>query len=181
MNLTGQEIKDRGIVTQQPFEIAEENIQQHGIDLNLVGVRRVVGGGVVPAQGKTILSKYEDIKPTKCDCEGNTEFRWDLEPGVYDITLAQGCKIPSDQRLELVQRSSLLRNGALIVSSLFDAGFETENIGTVMHVRVPISIGVGARICQAYVSGSNEVKNLYEGQWQGDIQRNDGREEEVKC
>ena len=66
----------------------------------------------------------------------------------------------------------------MIVSSLFDAGFETQNMGTVMHVRIPIQIEVGARVCQAYCSTSNEVKNLYEGQWQGDVQRTDGREEE---
>ena len=65
----------------------------------------------------------------------------------------------------------------MIVSSLFDAGFKTDNIGTVMHVRVPIQIEVSARICQAYTDNSNEVENLYEGQWQGDVQRTDGREE----
>lgn len=183
MNLTGKEIVEQGIVFQEPYIVPEENIAQHGVDCNLVGVRRIVGGGFVPATGKTTLAKYQTIPTVKLDLlvdDNPTRviYVWDLEPGVYNITLAQGCKIPKNQRLELVQRSSLLRNGTMIVSSLFDAGFETQNMGTVMHVRIPIQIEVGARVCQAYCSTSNEVKNLYEGQWQGDVQRTDGREEE---
>lgn len=180
MNLTGKELVERAIIFQLgTYAVPEENIQQHGVDLNLVGVRRVLGGGIIPAEGKTVLSQYEDVKPKLLESDSDTKpkYRWVLEPGVYDITLAQGCDIPKNQRLKLIQRSSLLRNGTMIVSSLFDAGFKTDNIGTVMHVRVPIQIEVGARICQAYTDNSNEVENLYEGQWQGDAQRTDGREE----
>lgn len=189
MNLTGKQLVELGIIT-GPIE--EENIAQHGVDLNLCGVRRIAGSGFIPAEGKTILSKYEEVEPhkiglwssgmigpevTREDNEVKNILVWQLEPGVYDITLVQGCNIPNNQKLELIQRSSLLRNGALIVSSLFDAGFKTQNIGTVIHVRVPIQIQVGARVCQAYCTSSNEVQNLYNGQFQNDSQRKDGREE----
>lgn len=182
MNLTGKQLVEKGIVFQTfPDILPEENIAQHGVDCNLIRVRKIEGNGFIPVTGKTKLGNYIQIPTTEIDIiEGDEPKRtthvWNLEPGVYDITLAQGCKIPIDQRLELVQRSSLLRNGAMIVSSLFDAGFETKNMGTVMHVRVPISIEVGARVCQAYCSASNDVKNLYDGQFQKDSQRIDGRE-----
>lgn len=181
MNLTGKQLVEKGIIFQNPYSVPEENIAQHGVDCNLIGVRRVEGNGLIPATGKTKLGNYTQIPTTKIDIieEGSSErtaYVWNLEPGVYDITLAQGCKIPKNQRLELVQRSSLLRNGAMIVSSLFDAGFETENMGTVMHVRAAISIEVNARVCQAYCSVSNDVENLYDGQFQKDSQRLDGRE-----
>lgn len=172
MNLNGKQIVEQGIVTNVTNP---ECIQQVGVDLELIKVEQVFGGGIVPKQGKTVLAKREEVIPhTVANGQSNADV-WRLEPGVYDITLAQGCKIPANQRLQIIQRSSLLRNGALLVSSMFDPGFETNNIGTILHVRVPITIEVGARIAQAYVTGVNDVDNLYEGQWQGDKQR-----EEVK-
>lgn len=185
MNLTGQEIVDKGIVF---GPISEENIQQHGVDCNLIGVKRIVGKGFVPTEGKTILTQYQPMLPAKVEIlmnndgkphtpvETRTAFAWQLEPGVYDITLAQGCRIPPDQRMKLIHRSSIYRNGSNIVSALWDAGFETQNMGTVLHVFVPIQIEVGARVCQAYCTSSNIVDNLYDGQFQKDSQREDGRE-----
>lgn len=172
MNLNGKQIVEQGIVTNVTNP---ECIQQVGIDLELIKVEQVIGGGIVPKQGKTVLAKREEVIPhTVVNGQSNADV-WRLEPGVYDITLAQGCKIPANQRLQIIQRSSLLRNGALLVSSMFDPGFETKNIGTILHVRVPISIEVGARVAQAYVTGVNDVDNLYEGQWQGDKQRQEGK------
>lgn len=163
-NLTGKELVEKGIIT---GPIGEDNVQQHGVDLNLRIVQRVIGGGVIPLKGKTVLSKRVDVDTI--DHQGSPH--WYLEPGVYDITFDQGCKIPEDQLLLIRQRSSLLRNGTMLHSSVFDAGFETEQIGTVMHVRVPIMIEVGARIAQIYAHESNIVENLYNGQFQGDKQR----------
>lgn len=160
--LTGQELKDAKIVT---GDIKPENIAQHGIDLNLIKVQRMLGVGRVPKIGKTELVSYHEVQPVS--------GWWHLEPGAYDITLAQGCDIPADKMLLIRQRSSLLRNGSILHSSVFDAGFKTENIGTVLVVTHPIEIEVGARVCQIYAHDSNEVKNLYDGQFQGDSQRKD--------
>jgi dUTP pyrophosphatase len=96
---------------------------------------------------------------------------WYLEPGAYEVTLSQGCKVPADKFLLIRQRSSLLRNGAILHSSVFDAGFETTSIGTVMFIQTPICIEYEARIAQIYAHDSNIVENLYNGQWQGDKQR----------
>lgn len=169
-NLTGKQLVEKGIIT---GPITEENIAQHGVDLNLIRVERVLGGGVVPQVGKTILANRELIE--SCEepqsASSSSKHYWDLQPGVYDITFDQGCEIPSDQMLLIRQRSSLLRNGTILHSSVFDAGFRTKSIGTIMHVQVPIRIEVGARIAQIYAHESNVVENLYDGQFQGDIQR----------
>ena len=166
MNLTGKEIVEKGIVTNV---FSPECIAQHGVDLQLIKVQRVTSGGFIPESGKTILADRETIEPIYLD-KYNT-LCWRLEVGTYDITFKQGCKIPPDQRMQLIQRSSLLRNGALLVSSLFDAGFETENIGTVLFISETLTIEVGARVAQAYTTSSNEVQNLYNGQFQKDSQR----------
>lgn len=158
--LNSKELIERGIIT-GPIE--EENIAQHGIDLNLIKVERLINSGRIPKKGKTQLPLYEAIEPIR----GN----WVLYPGIYNITFAQGCKIPNDQMLLIRQRSSLLRCGGILHSSVFDAGFETDQMGTMVNIIHPIEIEVGARIAQIYNHETTPVENLYDGQFQKDKQR----------
>jgi len=162
MNLNGKQIVEQGIITNVTNL---DCIQQVGVDLELIKIEKVIGEGVVPMYGKTQLAQRELLEPIL----ENEQYHWNLQPGVYDITLAQGCKIPANQRLQIIQRSSLLRNGALLVSSMFDPGYQAEQIGTILHVKLPIIIEVGARVGQAYVTNVNEVLDeyLYNGQFQG--------------
>ncbi len=163
---TGKQLLDAGIIT---GEINEKNVAQHGIDLNVKRIQRMLDVGFIPKDGKTRLVRYSDVEIHK-DSESNIE-KWHLEPGAYNVDFVQGCDIPNDKMLLLRQRSSLLRNGTILHSSVFDAGFKTEHMGSVIIVAHPIEIEVGARICQVYAHDSNPVENLYEGQFQGDKQR----------
>lgn len=172
--LTGHELVERGIIT---GPIPEVNIQQHGVDLNLISVSKVDGlhtPGVIynddhPNPKKTRLS-HRWIESLREDEATGIKF-WHLEPGVYDITFAQGCSIPSDVKMKIVHRSSVYRNGGEINSALFDAGFTTDKMGTILVIHSPLRIENGARVGQAHVYPSNQVQNLYNGQWQGDQQR----------
>ena len=82
----------------------------------------------------------------------------------------EGCNIPATRTAMVRQRSSLLRNGAIIASSIFDPGFHTDNIGTVMIVTNDIFIEKDARVAQMYFHENNEGE-LYDGQFQNDKQR----------
>lgn len=169
-NLTGRQIVENGIITKAD----KQCIQQVGIDLQVLEIKEVLGGGVIPTEGKTKLGQYIDVPLVSRFDENHNEIKcWNLGSGTYDITLKQGCKIPNNQRLQIVQRSSLLRNGVILASSMFDCGFETENIGTVMVVTKPITIDFEARVAQAYTTEVNKVadEDLYDGQWQKDKQR----------
>lgn len=173
MRKTGQQLIDQRIII---GEMNKENVQQVGVDLNLIKVERIEGVGFIPRDGKTILAKrqlieVEDLHKHLPDQVQPGTMGWYLMEGAYDITLGQGCSIPSNASLEIIQRSSGLRNGLSLVSSMFDPGFETKNIGTIMHVKVPIALEFGCRIGQAYSDECYEVDNLYDGQWQGDKQR----------
>lgn len=165
--LNSKELIHRGIIT---GHIDKDNIAQHGIDLNVISISRISSGvGLVPAKGKTQLPSYESVELIT---EENKTPYWHLEPGMYDVVFAQGCNIPEDQMLLIRQRSSLLRCGAFICSNVYDAGFTTENIGTILTVMHPIEIEHFARIAQIYNHESTPVENLYDGQWQNDKQRN---------
>jgi deoxycytidine triphosphate deaminase len=160
--LNSNELIARGIIT---GPITEDNIAQHGIDLNVIQISRIEKGvGFIPAKGKTELPLYEKLQLTRLG-------RWELSPGIYDVVFAQGCNIPEDQMLLIRQRSSLLRCGAFICSNVYDAGFKTDNLGTMLNVVYPISIEYNARIAQIYNHQATPVDNLYDGQWQNDKQR----------
>ena len=95
---------------------------------------------------------------------------WLLYDGVYDITFNEGCKIPENRVAFIKQRSSLYRNGAIINSPVFDPGFETANMGTILYVHETIFIEENARVAQIYFHECNGAE-LYNGQWQNDKQR----------
>lgn len=179
MQLTGRQIIQEGIIT----NYCDEGIQQAGVDLRLMQVNALYGEGLVPKEGKTKLPEYRTLDDMYCIRAGwdsrelyNEEGQvkgWHLMPGYYEIILMEGCKIPNNRAMTFVQRSSLLRCGAIIRSSQFDPGFETEHMGTFMQVFHPITIEKGARVCQTLIMETAEVAeaDMYKGQFMRDQQR----------
>lgn len=159
MQLTGKEIIERGIIS----NYTEEAIQQQGIDVRIDNIWEVSGMGRVPAIGKTFLPAYT--------YQNTEDSLYILQPGYYEVTLMEGCKIPSNATLHFKTRSSLVRCGAIVHSGQFDAGFETDRMGCFLQVIEPIEIEKGARIAQAILFESAVVDNLYDGQFQNDKQR----------
>lgn len=175
--INAQQIIDKGLLK---LESSKGKAAQIGYDLSLKEVNKIgmqpvnnvaIGGGVIGKvlRDKTELTTYTKQNLMKVD---GTEG-WVLYPGTYDITFYEGCKIPSNYVGLIRQRSSMLRNGTVLHSSVFDPGFETENMGTVMVVNETIFIEEGARVAQIYFHECTPVgeENLYNGQWQGDKQR----------
>ena len=171
MQLTGKEIIEQGIIT----NYCEEGIQQQGIDVRIDSIKRVSTHrqyGVIPKNQKTTTPDYIEVSRLDTWNNVSSTSTWLLEPGYYEVTLMEGCSIPSNATLHFKTRSSLVRCGSLVHSGQFDAGFKTNAMGCFLQVLMPISIERGARIAQAICFNSNEVENLYDGQWQGDKQRN---------
>ena len=180
--LNCEQILEQGLVK---TEFSKGKSAQVGYDLsaksiNKIGDPNMSDGSLVykitnqPQVGmvlkdKTILNVYTPVETTKIDgVEG-----WLLYPGAYDITFHEGCKIAANRVGMIRQRSSLLRNGAIIASSIFDPGFETDNMGTIMIVTATIFIEQDARVGQMYFHECDVVaeENLYSGQFQNDKQR----------
>jgi len=167
--LNAQQILDEGLLR---LERAQGKPAQVGYDLTLKQVN-IIGGRIVDGKiGKVLKDKTEltTYKPFPLmNLDGVTG--WLLYEGVYDITFNEGCKIPDNRVAFIKQRSSLYRNGAIINSPVFDPGFETEFMGTLMYVHETIFIEENARVAQIYFHEC-EPAELYAGQWQGDKQRN---------
>lgn len=171
--LNAQQILEQGLVK---TENSKGKPAQVGYDLSVKSINKIGDDqssskpniGMV-LKDKTILNNYTPVETKKIDgAEG-----WLLYPGAYDLTFHEGCKIAANRVGLIRQRSSLLRNGAIIASSVFDPGFETDNMGTIMIVTATIFIEKDARVGQMYFHECDEVaeENLYNGQWQNDKQR----------
>ena len=158
--LNAKEILEEGLII---LDNAKGKFAQVGYDLSIKSISKLVGGGKV-LKDKTIVNDLVKLEPDK------NENGWWLEPGTYDVVCNEGCDILADTTGMVRQRSSLLRNGAIIASSIFDPGFYTDNIGTVMIVTEKIFIEQDARIAQMYFH-ENEPGELYDGQFQNDKQR----------
>lgn len=168
MLLNSKDILEKGLIR---IENSHGKAAQVGYDLSLKEVKRV--GGVYTIgkilKDKTILNISRTVETTEVD----GIIGWLLPAGYFEFTFHEGCKISSNHTGFICQRSSLLRNGSLIRSSIFDPGFETNNIGTFCLVHEPIFIEQDARVAQMYFFENSTVSadQLYSGQWQGDQQR----------
>jgi deoxycytidine triphosphate deaminase len=171
--LNAEQILEQGLIK---TELSKGKPAQVGYDLSAKSINAIGKDefnsrpniGMI-LKDKTILNNYTPMETKTIDgVEG-----WLLYPGAYDITFHEGCKIASNRIGMIRQRSSLLRNGAIIASSIFDPGFETDNMGTIMIVTATIFIEQDARVGQMYFHECDSVaeENLYNGQWQNDKQR----------
>jgi deoxycytidine triphosphate deaminase len=167
--LNAKQIIDEGLLL---LEHTKGKPAQVGYDLSLKAVQKIGIGTVIDGRigkvlkDRTELTTYIPTTTIKVDgMEG-----WLLYQGVYDITFNEGCKIPDNRVAFIKQRSSLYRNGAIINSPVFDPGFETQNMGTLLYVYETIFIERDARVAQIYFHECDPA-DKYDGQWQNDKQR----------
>jgi len=153
----------QGKPAQVGFDLTLKQVNQIGLTNNSASNLKI---------GKVLKDKTELTNYTPCPLINlDGAHGWLLYKGVYDITFNEGCKIPSNRVAFIKQRSSLYRNGTIINSPVFDPGFETEFMGTLMFVHETIFIEENARVAQIYFHEC-EPAELYNGQWQNDKQRN---------
>ena len=169
--LNAQQILSEGLLK---LEHTKGKSSQVGFDLTLKQVNKIgtSTAGITAKIGKVLKDKTELTNYTPYALMNVDGINgWLLYAGVYDITFNEGCKLPDNRVAFIKQRSSLYRNGTIINSPVFDPGFETDFMGTLMYVHETIFIEENARVAQIYFHEC-EAAELYDGQWQGDQQRN---------
>lgn len=160
MLLTAQQILQQRIVIPSQYS----KPAQVGIDLSLNSVFQCHGGSIVYTDrteiDPDIFAEINTVTVEGREC-------WMLDPGTYAITFNEGCKIPANAAAFIIHRSSLYRTGTSIVSPVWDPGFETSQMGTVMVVNVRLVVEKNARVAQMVVHTTAGNAELYQGQWQG--------------
>jgi len=166
MILNAEQILEQGLIV---LDNAKGKPAQVGYDLSVKEINRVGGSIGMVLKDKTIVNEHTPVE--KIPLEGKRGFL--LHAGVYDVIMNEGCDIHADRVGLVRQRSSLMRNGAIITSSIFDPGFKTANVGTYMIVFETIFIEEDARVAQMYFHDCEPVSEdqLYNGQFQNDKQR----------
>lgn len=167
MILTSKQIIDKGLIflsdeNKKKYGIELEPAQM-GIDLHMISCSKVINGGFIPKKGKTTIAKCEPVYPI----ESNGSLLFELEPGDYEVGFAEGCNFDDKTYATIVHRSSLRRCGGILNSPGWDPGFHCDEMGTFIHVFIPLTIEVGARIGQVNVWTSDESATMYDGQYQG--------------
>lgn len=139
--------------------------QPNGVDLQLDEVHRIEKGAFHLSEvAKT------DRPCTKIEADTNDVFV--LKPGLYKIKYKQKVSIPAGECGYVVPRSTLMRNGVMVYSALYDTGYGTgENVEPgemwgLMQVNLDdFLVQRHTRIAQ-YITFVTNSQSQYSGQYQ---------------
>lgn len=137
--------------------IDEEQVQPNGVDLKLDSVLEPTGSGQIATDGKSIAER-EQVSPE--------DGAYELTPGPYIAQYRETIAVPEEHIGFVHPRSSLMRNGAMLNTAVWDAGYEGKGEGLLV-VHHPITIEAGARIGQFVLAKADHV-GTYDGSYQGE-------------
>jgi deoxycytidine triphosphate deaminase len=89
---------------------------------------------------------------------------WLLQPGIYEVVMANEIKVSDGEAGFVITRSTLNRNGVHLTTGLYDSGYYGV-MAAVMHVTTgPMKIKPGTRIGQ-YLCFEAETLHSYDGDY----------------
>ena len=89
-----------------------------------------------------------------------------LSPGGYILQYAETVSIPEGHIGFILPRSSLMRNGAMLNTAVWDAGYTGRGEG-LLQVHHDIELERGARVGQLVLAEADH-EGLYDGNYQGE-------------
>ena len=139
----------------------DKQLQPSGFDLSLGEVQGYAGEGRVDfSNQERIIAKTEHISH---DSEG-----WfTLESGCYLIVYNEIVKMPLNLMAIARTRSTLLRNGVVVETAVWDPGYQGRSSSLlVVHNPRGIKLKKNARVAQLIFFPINEVERGYSGAYQ---------------
>lgn len=161
MVLTGKQIIEQNIITS--LIDAEKQTQPCGIDLTVAKIEMYRSRGTIDFDNsKRALPRLDEA--------GKIGDYWQLNPGAYLITLNETVDVPADHMGIARPRSSLLRMGATMETSVWDPGYKGKSqCMLVVHNPNGITICPNAKLLQiVFLPLSKKSEVLYSGQYQGE-------------
>lgn len=140
----------------------QDQIQPNGVDLTLQEVEEPIDAGRIGREGKTI-GERQPIAPSEVTDDGEAYY---LPPGAYTVRYGEIVKIPQGHVGFIYPRSSLLRNGCMLHTAVWDAGYEGRGTG-LLTVHHDIELERGARIGQLVFADAAHTES-YDGSYQGE-------------
>ena len=142
--------------------INQEQVQPNGVDLTLSAIEEPIDAGRIGRDGKTVGNRQE-ITPSAVSDDEETYY---LAPGAYVVRYGETVRIPDGHVGFIYPRSSLLRNGCMLHTAVWDAGYEGQGAGLLV-VHHDVELERYARIGQiVFARGTHE--DTYDGSYQGE-------------
>lgn len=149
-------IRSGNITAQYVEPVRPHQIQPNGVDLTGAELYRIIGPGALAESGTTVGERepvpWSDGQP--------------LPAGSYVVRYAERIRVPEGHVGLVFPRSSLLRNGAMLHTAVWDPGYDGRGEGLLV-LSHPLHLPAGMRIGQ-FVLFTAEGFASYQGQWQGE-------------
>jgi deoxycytidine triphosphate deaminase len=155
--------KSGAFVAEQLGDVDPEQVQPNGVDLRLGGVLEFTGTGQITQSGKTI-SDREPLDTVAFDDGDRRGYH--LDPGGYVLEYADPVTIPEGHVGFVLPRSSLMRNGAMVNTAVWDAGYSGRGEG-LLQVHNSLTLETGARVAQLVLAAADH-EEFYDGEYQGE-------------
>jgi dUTP pyrophosphatase len=147
------------LVAEHITPVRREQVQPNGVDLTLDAVLEQTSAGRIAREGETIGDR-QSLETT------GDPPTYGLEPGGYVLQYAETVAVPEGHVGFIYPRSSLMRNGCMLNTAVWDAGYEGRGEG-LLEVHHPIELETGARIAQ-FVLAEADHEETYDGSYQGE-------------
>jgi len=137
--------------------VTPEQVQPNGVDLTVDAILEPSERGRIGRDGKHVADR-ESIDP-----DGDAYV---LPAGGYIARYGETVRIPDGHVGFVYPRSSLMRNGCMLHTAVWDAGYEGRGEGLLV-VHRDVEIEPGARIAQLVFAEANH-DDTYDGSYQGE-------------
>lgn len=149
-------------VAEHVTPVSDEQVQPNGVDLTLAQVDEPIDAGRLGRDGKTIGGRQE-IAPSAVSDDAEVYY---LAPGPYVVRYGETVRIPEEHVGYIYPRSSLLRNGCMLHTAVWDAGYEGQGVGLLV-VHHDVELERHARIGQLVFARAIH-EDTYDGTYQGE-------------
>ena len=158
MILTGKDIIEKGIVS----DLIDAKLQEQscGVDLTVAKIELYMSSGIIDFDN----SKRE--KPRLSEVV-MIDDGFDLRPGAYLITFNETISVPKDAMGLARPRSTMLRCGATMETSVWDSGYVGKSQSMmVVYNQNGLRICKNARVMQIVFLPLGQEANVYTGIYQ---------------
>lgn len=138
--------------------VTADQIQPNGVDLTLDAIFEPIEAGAITRDGKAIAERREVVP--------GTNDLYTLSAGGYIARYGEIVEIPDDHIGFIYPRSSLLRNGGMINTAVWDAGYTGRGEGLI-QIHHDISLQQNARVAQ-FVLARADHTGFYDGSYQAE-------------
>jgi len=155
-------------VAEQLGTVDSAQVQPNGVDLRLEAVLEFGDRGAITKDGKQIAEREPLPETTLESVAEDSEDRigYHLEPGGYVLQYEEEVSIPEEHVGFVLPRSSLMRNGAMLNTAVWDAGYTGRGEG-LLQVHNELELEQGARVAQLVLAAADH-EGTYDGTYQGE-------------